>query len=180
MLWVLRALPYYYYFQPEAPMVSVSCVWYSILLLILLILTFIQILCYFLNIWTKLSIFAERIESPFTVFKFSKLEVCEASWWGAIRRLCTCYDRLNGNSRITARQRISTGLMAWPGWEQLAGHGLQARSVQRWCSSDLLRLLKSKLSQRVFIWWHTRLWLYSNTALDLHFQIRIKLLNLLL
>lgn len=39
---------------------------------------------------------------------------------------------------------------------------------------DLLQLLKGKLSQKVFISWHTRPRLYSNTTLDLQLQTGIK------
>lgn len=58
-------------------------------------------------------------------------------------------------------------LSGGPDGEQLAGAGWKARSAQRWCSADLLHLLRRKLSQKVFISWQTRLWPDSYTALDL-------------
>lgn len=68
---------------------------------------------------------------------------------------------------VAARQGSNGELSGWPDGEQLAGAGWKARSAQRWCSSDLLHLLRGKLSQKVFISWQTRLWLDSYTTLDL-------------
>lgn len=68
---------------------------------------------------------------------------------------------------VSARQRSNGELNGGPDGEQLAGAGRKARSAQRWCSADLLRLLRGKLSPKVFISWQTRLCLDSYTALDL-------------
>lgn len=75
--------------------------------------------------------------------------------------------RLDGCSGIAARQRSNGELSGGPAGEQLAGVGWKARSAQRWCSSDLLHLLRRKFSQKVFISWQTRLWPESYTVLDL-------------
>ncbi len=58
--------------------------------------------------------------------------------------------RSDGYSGIKARRGINTELTV-QAWEQLAGPELEARSAQRWHCSDLLQLLKGKLSQKVFI-----------------------------
>lgn len=94
-------------------------------------------------------------------------------------RMSVCWTRarlyrLDGYSGAAARQRSNEELSGGPDGEQLAGVGWKARSAQRWCSSDLLHLLKSKLSQKVFISRQTRLWPDSYTGLDLLILIKTR------
>lgn len=98
---------------------------------------------------------------PFDSSHFPSSIRMSVSWTRA------CLYRRDGYSGAAARQRSNEELSGGPDGEQLAGVGWKARSTERWCSSDLLHLLKSKLSQKVFISRQTRLWPDSCTGLDL-------------